>query len=775
MHKYRLLLALFIFGNIAYAQSTILRGFVYEKLNEAPIPYANISLKGTKVGGSTNMEGFFQINNVPPGKYTAVVTFLGFKTIEKEVNIKQGRILTETFYLEEESQMLQDVVINVERQEMKTKVLTSVTTLSPKKIERFSVGGDPDLVRALQVLPGVITSGDQGGQLYIRGGAPIQNLVLLDGMVVYNPFHSIGFFSIFDTDVLQSSDVYTAGFSAEYGSRNSSVMDVKTRAGNRQRFAGKVYASTYMAKLLLEAPIGKKRANGFAPASFLVSAKTSYLDQTSQIFYPYVKSSFGKGLPFSFTDIYGKISSHSTNGSKIGAYGFYFTDAVKLTPQQKINWDTWGVGVDFKVIPPSSTTIIEGSFATSAYYIESTEIPNQPRNSRIGGFNGGLDFTYFIRDHDEIKYGLQAIGYATDYVFTNSIGLQYSENQNTTELGAYIKYRYVGTRLLIEPGVRIQYYGSLAELRFEPRIGLKYNVTENFRLKAAGGFYSQNLMAANSDRDVVNLFYGFLSGQDNLPSTFKGDPVTTKLQTAVHGVAGFEVSLGSDFDLNVETYFKDFPQITNVNRNKIYPDVPSYASKPELLRKDFIIESGFAYGFDFLLKYNKANYSVWATYSWSKVTRDDGIQEYPPFFDRRHNINIVASYTWGKKREWEASGRWNFGSGFPFTQTQAYYPNIPFTNPTTGAPEVNLDYSRFNGNAGILYSALNQGRLPDYNRFDISVKRIFQMKSEYQRLEITAGATNILNRENIFYFDRVDAERVNQLPIMPTVSFAYTF
>ncbi len=774
MKNFKILLILLLIVNFATAQNSIFRGFVKEKTNETPIPFANISFKGAKIGGSTDKTGFFQINNVPPGTYTVVISFLGFKTIEKEIKIRKGKITNELFYMEEESQMLQDVVINVERAEMKTKILTSVVTLSPKKIEQFSVGGDPDLVRALQVLPGVITSGDQGGQLYIRGGAPIQNLTLLDGMIVYNPFHSIGFFSVFDTDILQSADVYTAGFNAQYGSRNSSVMDVRTRDGNRNRFAGKAYASTYMAKLLLEAPIGKKNQYGFAPASFLISAKTSYLDKTSKIFYPYVESQFGDGLPYSFTDLYGKISTQSNSGSRISAYGFSFNDDVKITADKGINWNTWGLGLDFKVIPPSSSTIIQGAFSTSSYYIESTEVPNQPRNSRISGFNGGLDFTYFVRKHDEIKYGLQAIGYKTDYTYSNQLGLQNSQVQNTTEMGAYFKYRYVGTRLLIEPGIRVQYYGSLSELSLEPRLGLKYNINENVRLKMAGGLYSQNLVAANSDRDVVNLFYGFLSGPDNIPSTFKGEPIESKLQKAAHAVVGVEVSLGTNFDVNLEGYVKDFNQITNVNRNKIYPDIPQYADKPEILRKDFIVEKGLAYGVDLLVKYNQKDYRIWATYSLSKVTRDDGVQEYPPFFDRRHNINVVASYFWGKKQEWEASARWNFGSGFPFTQTQAYYPNVPFTDPVTGAPVVDYDYTTENGEAGVLYSTLNGGRLPAYHRFDVSIKRIFEF-SETQKLEVAAGATNIYNRENIFYYDRVNAQRVNQLPIMPTVSLAYSF
>ena len=757
-----------------FAQKGTFRGFVYEKNNEAPIPFANVSLKGTSIGRPTNTDGYFQILDVPAGKYTVVVSFLGFKTEEREITIRGDKITTETFYLEEESQMLDDVVINVERQEQKTKIMTSVVSLSPRKIEQFSVGGDPDLVRAIQVLPGVVTSGDQGGQLYIRGGAPIQNLVLLDGMIVYNPFHSIGFFSVFDTDILQSADIYTAGFAAEYGSRNSSVMDIKTRDGNRQRFAGKAYASTYMAKLLLEAPIGKKRKNGFAPGSFLVSAKTSYLDKTSPVLYPYVETDFADGLPFTFNDIYGKISFTGTGGSRISGYGFYFSDAVNLDPQRSINWDTWGIGLDFTVIPPSSNTLIKGAFASSSYFIESTELIGQPRNSRINGFNLSLDFTYFVRENDEIKYGVQAIGYATDYVFTNSIGLQNNEAQNTTELGAFFKYRFVSNRILIEPGMRVQYYGSLGELSLEPRVGLKVNITENVRFKASGGLYSQNLVAANSDRDVVNLFYGFLSGPENVPDQFRGEDINSRLQKAAHAVAGFEFSVGKNLDINAEAYLKDFNQLTNVNRNKLFPDEPIYSDKPEILRKDFIIEKGFAYGFDFLVKYNVPHYSVWATYSWSKVTRDDGIQEYPPFFDRRHNINLVVSYYWGKDHEWEASCRWNFGSGFPFTQTQGYYPQIGFVDPVTGRPQVDFDYTTANGQPGILYGTLNGGRLPAYHRLDISVKRIFQLKND-SRLEISAGATNLYNRENIFYFDRVEAKRVNQLPIMPTVSAAFAF
>ncbi len=139
------------------------------------------------------------------------------------------------------------------------------------------MGSEPDFAQYVQVLPGVIFTGDQGGQLYIRGGAPIQNKVLLDGMVVYNPFHSIGFFSVFDSDIIRSADVYTGGFNAEYGGRISSVMDIVTKDGNRNRQSGKISASTFGSKLLLEGPLFKTEDQSKTSLSYVFSGKTYYI------------------------------------------------------------------------------------------------------------------------------------------------------------------------------------------------------------------------------------------------------------------------------------------------------------------------------------------------------------------------------------------------------------------------------------------------------------------------------------------------------------------
>jgi hypothetical protein len=330
----------------------------------------------------------------------------------------------------------------------------------------------------------------------------------------------------------------------------------------------------------------------------------------------------------------------------------------------------------------------------------------------------------------------------------------------------------VGTLLIIEPGIRFHYYGSLSELSVEPRLGLKYSITEDFRFKASGGKYSQNLVAANSDRDVVNLFYGFLSGATDLPSNFRDRSITSKLQKAVHGVAGFEYDLGDHWDVTLESYVKDFSQLTNINRNKLYEDVPSYSDQPEILRKDFIVERGLAYGYDALVKYEKGRYYFWGVYAWSKVQRDDGIQVYAPNFDRRHNINLVGNAKLGKEENWIFSVRWNLGTGFPFTPTQGYYPGIDFLDPL-GNPDINFDYTTANGDPSVLYGALNGNRLPTYHRLDASLKYTAMLKTG--QAEVVIGATNMYNRANIFYYDRVAAARVNQLPIMPTISASFAF
>lgn len=660
---------------------------------------------------------------------------------------------------------MKEVNVSAESEEKKTDVRISVNKITPKEIRQIpTVGGEPDLAQYLQVLPGVIFSGDQGGQLYIRGGTPIQNKVLMDGMVIYNPFHSIGLYSVFDADIIRGADIYTGGFNAEYGDRISSIMDITTRDGNKKRIAGKVSANTFTAKALVEGPIKKEKEGEGGGISFLMTAKTSYLDQTSKSLYSNLDSA---GLPYSFTDLYGKISFNSSSGSKLNLFGFNYSDDVDYNAATNLHWTSSGFGTNFLVVPTGSAAIIDGNFAYSGYKINLKEPDGRDRFSEINGFNTGLNFSYFL-GKDEFRYGLEMLGFKTNYQFTNSFGSSTDQTENTTELAAYMKLKKIIGKLVIEPGVRLNYYSSLSETSIEPRLGMKFNLSNTIRLKAAGGFYSQNLMSASSDRDVVNLFYGFLSGSDDLPKTFNGKDVDSKLQKARHIIAGIEFDLPFHLTLNVEGYFKDFNQLENINRDKIYENDGQHSEKPDYLKQDYIIENGTARGIDFLLKYDYKKLYVWAVYSLGYVKRFDGIRTYEPSFDRRHNINLVTSYRFGKKDVWQANVRWNFGSAFPFTQTQGFYEQLSFPDGT------GTNTSNQNGQLGIFYGELNKGRLSTFHRLDVSLQRSFHL-SKNSNLEITAGATNVYDRENIFYVNRVTNSRVYQLPFLWNFGMNLTF
>ena len=759
---------------LAVAQQGTVRGFLYEQETGEPAIFTPVSLKGAndlRLGAETDVNGYFSISKVPPGHYTLQVISLGFDTLSKQMDVKKDQLITEKIFLKKSSILMRDLEVTAEKREAQNTVRLGVTKLSPKQIERIpAIGGQADLAQYMQVIPGVVFTGDQGGQLYIRGGSPIMNKVMMDGMVLYNPFHSIGLFSVFDNDILRNADVYTGGFNAEYGGRISSVMDITTRDGNKQRLSGKVSASTFAAKALLEGPLKKQKEEGGGSSSFLFNYRQSYLDQTSKSVYDYVNE--GAGLPFSFRDIYGKVSLNGANGSKASFFGFHFTDSVTYQGVSDLGWRNWGAGTNFVLVPTGSAVLIDGVFALSNYKIQLKEGDLDPRLSEIAGFNGGLNFKYFIGE-DEAKYGIEILGFRTNYQFFNSIGLSIQQQQNTSELAGYFNYKKKLKDWVLDPGIRLHYYASLSTLSIEPRFGMKWNITDNFRFKASAGRYSQNLVAANSDRDVVNLFYGFLSAPDDLPSTMTMQDGTVKdvkdpLQRADHFLAGFEVDLSKTISVNIEGYYKNFRQVTNINRNKLYNDTPEFADKPDALKKDFVVETGKAYGADMLLKYEKEGLYVWAVYGLNYVTRWDGTQEYRPIWDRRHNVNLVVSYTFGKFNSWKANARWNYGSGFPFTQTQGFYGQDPFGG------GVGTDITQNNPDLSTVYGPLNGGELPYYGRLDLGLTKTWKL-DDRQTIQLDLSCTNTLDRQNIFYFDRVRYQRVNQLPLLPSIGFSYTF
>lgn len=789
--KFKNLVALFcvFIASLSIAQDYNVRGFVYDKDDGEPIPYISVRVQpvgsednSTIKGAITDIDGFYSIPKLTKGKYTLRVVADEYKKFEKEIALEgKTKILNLSFDLNklDEVKKIDGVVVTAESKEKKTEIQMSVLKLDQKGLERIpSMGGENDIVAAFGVTPGVVSTGDQGGQIYVRGGTPIQNKILLDGMTIYNPFHSIGFFSVFETELVKSADIYTGGFGSEFGGRISSIMDITYRDGSLKKFGGKVSASPFMAKAVLEGPLFKpKDTLSRGGGSYIFSVKQSILEQTSRTLYPYVNDSLG--LPFKFTDVYGKVTFKGGEGSKVSIFGFNNRDEVNYPNIASLGWQSSGGGLNFLLVPNASPIFIKGHLNASNYAIEFVESDGEaPRSSSIFGFDLGFDFTYFLGNQSEVNYGINIGGFNTNFTTFNELDREIKAENFSTEIGAYLNYRIVRGLWVIQPGIRVQAYASLNAVVPEPRLGVKYNVNENFRIKLSGGRYSQNFTAASSDKDVVTLFYGFLSAPTNTQSSFtkangKEKDINNGLQTAWHGIGGFELDITKRLSLNVEGYYKYFDQLSNINGNKIYDETAEnsieLANIDDVFKKDFIIESGIAWGVDFLLKYSTERMYLWGVYSLGKVQRWDGFDYYTPVFDRRHNLNLVGTYLFGEKKDLELSVRWNLGSGLPFTQTSGYYQGEAFADGLT------TDYTTSNSNEfNILYGELNAGRLPIYHRFDITVKKRFEFKNK-SLMEITFGVTNVYNRENIFYVNRVTNEKVYQLPILPSLGLSYKF
>ena len=235
--------------------------------------------------------------------------------------------------------------------------------------------------------------------------------------------------------------------------------------------------------------------------------------------------------------------------------------------------------------------------------------------------------------------------------------------------------------------------------------------------------YSQNLMSAASDRDIINYFRGYLSAPVGLVNEDKYNNGHA-IQKSIHFIFGGDFDIGNNFILNIEAYFKKYPQLINFNRNKLFNEF-DFPEQSEYLTKDFILEKGYSKGIEFTGRYQTNNLIVNAAYSYAITEREyeNDLGEwisYYPHYDRRHNVNIFFSYQFGKDKTWEFNSRWNLGSGFPYTQTQGYFENV------------NLDenqisnYLIYNGEISLLYGQYNSGRLPVYHRLDMSLKRRFE-------------------------------------------------
>src|SRR5690554_5288161 len=467
--KKLLFLLLFVLssGALLAQKNYTVRGFVYNSDNGEAESYVKVLLKPIVInqsseinGALTDLDGFFQFNSMPAGDYVLEIRSLEHEDITDTLKIGDKEITTLRYELQKSEAVkeIEEVSIVGQDQSKRTNIDMSVNKLDQEGLERLpSFGAENDIMAAFSITPGVVTTGDQGGQLYVRGGTPIQNKILLDGMTIYNPFHSIGFFSVFETELIRSADIYTGGFDARFGGRISSIMDITYKDGDLQKHGGLVSVSPFMGKAVVEGPIYRNKDYPGSGASYIFSAKHSLLDYTSKSLYPHAND--GDGMPFTFTDIYGKITIKNNEGTKFSIFGFSNNDKVNYTNIADLGWNSFGGGLNFRLVPTSSAMIIRGHLNASNYSIGFQEFKGgKERLSEIGGFDLGFDFTYFLKNQSEITYGINIGGFSTNFKTYNEVDREIKVDNFNTELSGYVNYRLVAGLWVINPGIRVQSY-----------------------------------------------------------------------------------------------------------------------------------------------------------------------------------------------------------------------------------------------------------------------------------------------------------------------------
>jgi len=446
----RFLSLLFLLPFLSFAQDYNVRGFISNEKTGEAISNEKVTLlskdSALVAGAMTDANGLFSIPKLKKADYIIKLSVAGFKKTYIPVSFDSDKkIIDIPIRLAPTDRTFDDIVVSADAKNKKTKPDVGTIKFDKEGVERIPVyGAESDVLGAVSVTPGVTVTGDQGGQFYVRGGTPIQNKTLLDGMTIYNPFHSIGFYSIFETELVKSVDIYTGGFESKYGGRVSSIMDISYRDGDRGSFGGKVSVSPFLAKLVLEGPLSKAKNGRLSPGSYVFTAKKSLIDYTAKTLYPKVNN--GDGLPFNFTDLYGKVTFTGEGGSKVSVFGFHNQDSVNYNVAD-LNWQASGGGMNFLMIPSGSPVFIRGHVNGSNFMTTFSEDQVEPRFSKIGGFDLGFDFSYFLKNEGEMNYGFNFCGFNTQFTTYNEAKRKIEAFNFSTEIGAYYNYRRVSKKL----------------------------------------------------------------------------------------------------------------------------------------------------------------------------------------------------------------------------------------------------------------------------------------------------------------------------------------
>ncbi len=742
---YFLLTALILAGTGivgAKGQSVAVQGMITDDASGQPLVGANIVLQQISEqeeqrGSAADRNGFYGMSGLEAGRYIFRVSHVGYVTYTDTLALEAGSRVTVNVAMVQDDELLDEVhvaptggVIRRDGGEQRVRAIDIERVPTP--------AGVGDLASYLQALPGVVSTGDRGGQLFIRGGTPSQNLVLIDGSVIYQPFHIVGFYSVFPEELVSGVDFYAGGFGSRYNSRISSVLDVQMRNGNRNQNRGSASISPFVGELYLEGPIRS------GTSSWIASGRRSIIEQTSPWF-------LEEQQPLRFESQFLKVSHKGRDNSNCSAMVMRTFDRGRLDFESDdvFSWSNFVLGGRCIALPEMSTSFFEMNMGVSNMSNSAGHREDPELTSGITRFNMDINITEYV-GKIRLEYG----GYTHMKWFNYNMRELFQTPRSDSDVlfgaGLHLEATLpVGERIRIRSGILFSVYLSTYKPSFEPRLRFTWQPfgRDKEELAAAVGLYRQALVGVSDMRDASSVFVAWM------PS-----PIGDSQMEARHALLGWRQTLGAGFQLSVEGYYKRLRNLP-----------VTVWSTLTRFNTNLALADGHVYGSDVRLEYNRGIFYGFTGYgyTWTKYESaqdhfntwfGEPVQRYHPPHDRRHQINTIFSVAIG---QYKANLRWQFGTGLPFTRPMGFDELIRFGD---GLPNIRRGY----GNPRVILEKPYGGRLPTYHRLDASLERTFHFP--VVQLGLQVGAINLYDQTNLFYYDVYTQRRIDQLPIAPYFS-----
>jgi hypothetical protein len=714
-----------------------LRGFVTDSTTGEALIFANVLVRGTHTGGTTNTRGYYFLPEVPAGPQKITISIIGYRTSTLSVVIAEDEITQRDVRMVPGSIEMDEVLVERQTTSRPTDTDLGMTRISAREIALVPPGLESDIFRVLQTDPGVGTTGDVSARYYVRGGSGDQNLLLLNGTPIYNPFHALGIFSVIDPEVIAAMEFLKGGFAAEHSGRLSSVLNVVTRDGNKNRPGAAAQVGLLSGKLLLEGPV--------PGGSFLVAGRKSYSAHALQRYLP------GKDNPFDFYDLSFKVNSASPalgENSKLLLHGFLSDDRVRnddpLQEDYYVRNDVVGL-IWQKAWRSPLVSSVDIGYSGFDGEVLPNESSARARNNTVHDLHLSADLTYIYPSRDELAFGVRTSLVSTALTMENLYGTLHTFEQKGGDLHAYASYRFQHWETFgFTIGTRIRFL-SLTKTQptfIEPRLNATFAPDPTLAFKFAAGWYAQEMVTLGDETEVVSVFD---------PWTIVPDYLSPP--QAVHFIAGIEKQITDNLKLGLEAYYKPMNDLIDINPAKF----TARAS-------DFINVPGRSYGMEWVVRFDSGPLTVQGTYALSKAERTLHNEVYIPKYDVRHNLHVLAA--WSPGDTWRLSATWAFKSGLPFTPIAGYYDRLVLT------PESPNDVSGPTESV-TLWGKRNSGRLPVYHRLDLSIARDFPIDALSATVELSL--LNLYDRKNIFYFQRDTGEEVTMLRFFPSFSLRVAY